>query len=348
MSMGTVWERIKNDKKKFAIAVCAVVALLAGIGYGYRQYEARQAAKHLTLYGNVDVREVAVAFRQSDRIAEELVQEGDTVKKDQVLARLDTEELTIQKGKIAAQIAAQQSVVDKLHHGTRTEDLQAARAKAEEAAAQAQQAQQDQKRVEQAFQSSNGRSVSKQDVDAAQTKVAVTVAQAQAARQEYKKAQAGPRQEDVTQAENQLKALQEDAKHIDYQLSQAELKAPADGVIRSRLLEVGDMASPQKPVFRLSLNDKKWVRVYVSETDLGRIHEGMKAAVIIDSRPNNPIQGQIGYISSTAEFTPKTVQTSELRTSLLYEVRVYVEDPDNVLRMGMPATVKIDTESSHD
>lgn len=346
--MGTVWERIKSDKKKLTVAACVVVALLLGIGYGYRQYEARQAAKQLTLYGNVDVREVAVAFRQSDRIAEELVQEGDTVKNGQILARLDTEDLTIQKGKIAAQIAAQQSVVDKLHHGTRTEDLQAARAKAEEAAAQAQQAQQDQKRVEEAFQSSNGRSVSKQDVDAAQTKVAVTTAQAQAAQQEYEKAQAGPRQEDVTQAENQLKALQEDAKHIDYQLSQAELKAPADGVIRSRLLEVGDMASPQKPVFQLSLNDKKWVRVYVSETDLGRIHEGMKAAVTIDSRPNHPIQGQIGYISSTAEFTPKTVQTTDLRTSLLYEVRVYVDDPDNVLRMGMPATVKIDTESNHD
>lgn len=74
----------------------------------------------------------------------------------------------------------------------------------------------------------------------------------------------------------------------------------------------------------------------------------MKAQVYTDSHPKNPIEGQIGYISSTAEFTPKTVQTTELRTSLLYEVRVYVTDPDNVLRMGMPATVKIDTEQSHD
>ena len=107
------------------------------------------------------------------------------------------------------------------------------------------------------------------------------------------------------------------------------------------------MASPQKPVFKLSLNDKKWVRVYVSEKDLGRIYEGMRPGSIQTATPRIPLK-QIGYISSTAEFTPKTVQTTELRTSLLYEVRVYVTDPDNVLRMGMPATVKIDTEQSHD
>ena len=202
--------------------------------------------------------------------------------------------------------------------------------------------------MENAFASSNGKSVSKQDRDAARTKVDVTAAQAEAARQEYEKAQAGPRDEDVASGEAQLKALQEDAKHVDYLLSQAELKAPADGVIRSRLLEVGDMASPQKPVFKLSLNEKKWVRVYVSEKDLGRIYEGMKAKIYTDSHPKDPIEGQIGYISSTAEFTPKTVQTTELRTSLLYEVRVYVTDSDNVLRMGMPATVQIDTEQSHD
>ena len=140
----------------------------------------------------MDVREVAVAFRESDRIAEELVEEGDKVKKGQVLARLDTEELKIKKSKLQAQIAAQQSVVDKLHNGTRAEDLEAARAKADEAAAQADQARQDLARVENAFASSQGKSVSKQDRDAARTKVDVTAAQAEAARQEYEKAQAVP------------------------------------------------------------------------------------------------------------------------------------------------------------
>ena len=152
---------------------------------------------------------------------------------------------------------------------------------------------------------------------------------------------AGPRSEDVAAGEAQLDALKNTLKQEEYTLSQSELTAPQDGVIRSRLMEVGDMASPQKPVFRMSLNTKKWVRVYVKEGDLGKIHEGKDARVYTDSDPKNPVKGQIGYISSTAEFTPKNVETSELRTALLYEVRVYVTDPENRLRMGMPATVKI-------
>lgn len=345
-----IWTKLRSDRRAALAAIVALVAVVAGGGYGYQKYQAAKAARQLTLYGNVDLREVAVAFRESDRIAEELVEEGDKVTKGQVLARLDTDELKIKKRKLQAQIAAQQSEVDKLHNGTRSEDIEAARAKADEAAADAEQAQQDLARTEDAFSHSSGKSVSRQAVDQAQTKVDTTQAKADAAQQEYEKAVNGPREEDVSSAEAKLKALQEDEKHVDYLLSESELKAPADGVIRSRLLEVGDMASPQKPVFKLSLNDKKWVRVYVNEKDLGRIYEGMSAQVYTDSHPNTPITGQIGYISSTAEFTPKTVQTTELRTSLLYEVRVYVDDTDNVLRMGMPATVKIDTtgSGSHD
>ena len=102
------------------------------------------------------------------------------------------------------------------------------------------------------------------------------------------------------------------------------------------------MASSATPIFKISLNDKKWVRAYINETDLGKIFEGQTAKIFVDSLPNENLTGQIGYISSTAEFTPKTVQTDELRTSLVYEIRVYVNDEKNILRMGMPATVRID------
>ena len=153
---------------------------------------------------------------------------------------------------------------------------------------------------------------------------------------------AGPRVEEIAQAEAKLESLRQELARQEYLLKETELIAPSDGVIRSRLLEVGDMASPQMAVFKLSLNDKKWVRAYIRETDLGRVHEGQKATVVIDSFPKDPIEGQVGYISGTAEFTPKTVQTDELRTSLLYEIRVYVDDTANRLRLGMPATVRVE------
>jgi hypothetical protein len=78
------------------------------------------------------------------------------------------------------------------------------------------------------------------------------------------------------------------------------------------------------------------VRVYVSEPDLGKVKPGMAARIFTDSQPDRPLAGKVGYISSVAEFTPKSVQTEELRTSLVYEVRVLVEDGGNVLRLGSP------------
>jgi HlyD family secretion protein len=99
------------------------------------------------------------------------------------------------------------------------------------------------------------------------------------------------------------------------------------------------MATPQQAVFALALTRPKWVRVYVGEPDLGKIRPGMEAEVFTDSHPRQPVRGTVGYISSVAEFTPKSVQTEELRTRLVYEVRVVVEDDADILRLGQPATV---------
>ena len=82
------------------------------------------------------------------------------------------------------------------------------------------------------------------------------------------------------------------------------------------------------------------MRTYVNERDLGLIRPGMPAAVITDSAPDRPYSGHIGFISPTAEFTPKTVETRELRTDLVYRLRVVVDNPDGGLRQGMPVTVQ--------
>nr|WP_305910312.1 efflux RND transporter periplasmic adaptor subunit [Methylomarinum sp. Ch1-1]MDP4523002.1 efflux RND transporter periplasmic adaptor subunit [Methylomarinum sp. Ch1-1] len=121
----------------------------------------------------------------------------------------------------------------------------------------------------------------------------------------------------------------------------AHLYAPDDGVIQNRMLEPGDMADAQTPVFTLALTDPVWARVYASETDLGKLRPGMVAEIRSDSFPDQAYQGWVGYISPTAEFTPKAVETVELRTSLVYQVRVYACNPKHQLRLGMPVTVSI-------
>jgi HlyD family secretion protein len=124
-------------------------------------------------------------------------------------------------------------------------------------------------------------------------------------------------------------------------LADASLYAPNNGVIQDRILEPGDMASPQKSVFTLALTDPVWVRAYVSEPDLGKITLGMAAEVETDSYPGKRYQAWIGFISPTSESTPKSVEVRQLRTRLVYQVRVFVKNPQDELRLGMPVTVYV-------
>lgn len=321
-------------------AVLFLAACLLGLAaYLYHAFCQQDNQEELVLQGNVDVREVSLAFRQSDRILEMLAEEGDRVQKGQVLARLDTQELKLQLQRLNAEIAAQQSTVDKLHNGTRPEEIRQAEGNLRQAQAAAEHAAGVYQRKRDIYTSIAG--ISQQELDNAYHDMEAKQATMSVAEAALQEAKAGPRQEDIAGAEAGLQALRNEQLRYIYLLSQYELQAPDDGVIRSRLLEAGDMASPSKPVFKLSLPGKKWVRAYVPETELGRVYEGQQARVYIDSLPGKAIDGQVGYISGTAEFTPKNVQTEELRTSLVYEVRVYVDDADNVLRLGMPATVRI-------
>jgi HlyD family secretion protein len=168
----------------------------------------------------------------------------------------------------------------------------------------------------------------------------VTLAQLESARKGEQLAVLGPRKEDIAQARAQLDVARASLALLEQQLVDAQLKSPINAVVRARLLEPGDMASPQRPVFTLAITDPKWVRAYVNETDLPRIRPGMAAQVQIDGMAG-PLEGRVGYIASVAEFTPKAVQTEELRSSLVYEIRVLTDDPGDHLRLGMPATVRI-------
>jgi HlyD family secretion protein len=327
-------------KGKFLIIVLVVAVLAAAGGLiWWTQLPAEGGA--LTLYGNVDLRQAELAFNNSERIAAVLVQEGDSVKKGQVLARLDTGRLEPRLASAQATADAARQVVDRLHNGSRPEEIAQARANLDSANADAVNARQHNDRLINLQKTSDGRAVSQQDLDSGKAALDVAEAKVVAAQKALDLAVLGPRKEDVAQAEAQLQGDEAQAALARQQLADAQLVAPSDGVIRSRLMEAGEMASPDKPVFSLAIVNPKWVRAYVSEPDLGRVCNGMAATVTVDSFPNRAFDGWVGFISPVAEFTPKTVQTDELRTSLVYEVRVFVKDPGDDLRLGMPATVHV-------
>lgn len=329
--------------KKLLLVVVLVLLLGGGLWFYLQSHENEE--RGLVLYGNVDIRQVSLAFTGSERIARMAVEEGDSVKAGDLLASLDTRTLRLQIDKARAQIAAQEQNLLRLQNGSRPEDIARARAQEQAARAQLDLANTQLRRLQGIRANSpGGRAVSQQDIDSAASQQKVAQAQLEDRQKALRLVQIGPRAEDIALAGAQLAAARADLALLQHNLDEADLKAPQDATVRSRLLEPGDMASPQRPVYSLALTDPKWIRAYVSEANLGRIRPGMPAQVFTDSHPGQAIAGHVGFISSVAEFTPKSVQTEELRTSLVYEVRVRVADPDNRLRLGMPATVRFADE----
>ena len=332
------------------ILIVATLVFLAAGGtiWLWKSYQRGKAETSLVLYGNVDIRQVQLAFNGNQRIANILVTEGDRVTKGQLLATLDKQRLEALVGSRKAKVAAQKQVVDRLEAGTRQEEIRKARAVAEKIAeaekgkkkaeAEAKVAEITARRVR--YLTKKG-ALSQQKLDDTIADLDAANARLKAAKEVLELAIAGPRKEDIAEAKATLRAYEQDLALARRELADADLIAPLDGVIENRILQPGDMASPETPVFTIAITDPLWVRAYVSETDLGKIRLGMKAEVTTDSYPGKHYEGWVGFISPTAEFTPKTVETREVRTKLVYQVRVFVHNPQGELRLGMPAVVTI-------
>ncbi len=317
-----------------------LVAVLIGIAAGSYFYfhPDEQSDRSLKLYGNVDIREIQLAFHGTGRIRVLHVEEGQAVREGALLAELDAARYEQAVNLARAKVSAQEEVLGRLLAGSRPEEIAAARAKVQAAEAAVRDAQQIHRRTRELAQSQYA---SQQKLDSAQAALKTAMAQLDAEQQALTLAVKGPRQEDIDAARAGLEADRAALALAQTELKDTRLYAPADGIIQNRILEPGDMAFPQTPVYTLALTDPIWVRAYVAEPDLGKIVPGMKAAVITDSFPGKVYEGWVGFISPTAEFTPKHVETTELRSKLVYQARIHVCNPENELRLGMPATVII-------
>ena len=276
--------------KKIATFIAAVCCLAAGCWYYCHNNSTGQ--NRLTLYGNIEIRQVDLAFQVGGRIAQMLKEEGDTVKASELLARLDDKDYK-------ANLRIAEAAVAQTKAGLQDAQLKYDRSSALWAK----------------------KAISQQSFDSA--------------RYELDRARA-----------NCQSALSQElfAKN---QLAYTELFALEEGTVTVRVAEPGATVAAGQTVYTLSKTKPVWIRAFVSETQLGNIKHGMPATVLTDTTDpatgqKRTYQGRIGYISPVAEFTPKTVQSTDLRTSLVYRIRVYVDEVDDFLRQGMPTTVVID------
>lgn len=327
-----------NKNKVLRLAMLLVVASIGIGGWWYTSRRDGGDEHRLLLYGNVDIREADLAFNNTEHLDQLLVQEGDRVHKGQLLATLHRERMEAEVAAAAARLAAQKAVLARLETGSRPEEVAQARANVDAARAKRVDAQITFDRTQSLYQE---HAVPKQSLDDAQSRLITARADVKVAEQALALAVEGPRVEDIEEARAKLKANEAQLALAHQVLKDTELYAPADGIVRNRILEPGDMASPQTPVLTLAMTSPVWVRAYASETVLGRLAPGMRAEVSTDSYPGKTYRGWIGFISPTAEFTPKNVETPELRTRLVYQIRIYVCNPQEELRLGMPATVVV-------
>ncbi len=319
------------------IAIGVLVLFLANKGVFKGN---KSSAKTLELQGNVEIREVRLGFKVPGRIAKMLVDEGDKVVSGQLLAKLEPEYFEDAVKQAEAMLEARKAELLKLKNGSRPEEIEQARANTLIAKVAFLNAQKEYLRAKKLV---SAGAISQEAFDRAKANRDQAEARLKVAEAKQRLIELGPRKEEIAKAEALLKEAQARLSEARHRLADTKLYSPVNGIIQTRVHEVGDYVNVGEPVYVISITNPVWVRAYVNEIDLSKIRPGMRAIIRTDA--GKTFEGKVGFISPVAEFTPKTVQTKEIRTDLVYRIRIVVHDPKNELRQGMPVTVFIDLQS---
>lgn len=330
--------------KKPLVAVIVIITLVAACVGGWMWYQSERE-RPLQLFGNVDIRTVNLSFRVGGRLAALQVDEGDAIKAGETLGELDKGPYQNALQQAEANVAAAQAKFDLVIAGYRDEEIA-------QAAAQVNQAQAAYDYAQNFYQRQQGlwarRVISANDLENARSSSDQAKATLKAARDKLSQYRTGNRPQEIAQAQASLQQAEAQLAQARLDLQDTTLIAPSDGTLLTRAVEPGSMLNAGSTVLTLSLTRPVWVRAYVNEVSLNRATPGTEVQIYTDGRPDKPYHGKIGFVSPTAEFTPKTVETPDLRTDLVYRLRIIVTDADDSLRQGMPVTVSFNDGNQHE
>jgi len=320
-----------------------VLTLLLGLGlayaYGGRLFGSGNGRPLVSVTGTIEAIQVDVSARIAGRIVERPVDEGDRVTAGQLLVRLDEAEQAAEVRRQEAAVRTAQSFLDDLQAGARREELEDARAALQSASATREWTERDFRRAEGLFRQTL---IAAQEVDRARQAYDVALAQEKSARQKLLLLEAGSRPDQVETAHGQLAQARSALDVAKTRLKEMTIFSPVDGVVLRKNLEVGELANPGVPILTLMKPSDIWVRAYVPEEEVARIKVGSPARIAVDGYPARRFPGRITEIASEAEFTPRNVQTRKERVNLVFRIKIAVDNPEGILKPGMPADADID------
>jgi HlyD family secretion protein len=325
--------------RRRVILIAVVVLAIAGGGYYYwHERAAHDPFAAFTMWGNVDVHQVELAFRVGGRIAKLDVDEGASVAAGTPIAELDRVPFEQDVAAATAEVAMAQAQFDKATRGYRTEEIAQAAATVRQREADLTNARVTLERLEGLYPQG---AITRQQKDDAEARVRESEAALAGAREQLALVTHGSRVEDIQMQEANLAAAKAHLDKARTALGDATLIAPSAGIIAVRAREVGAIVQAGQTIYTVALTDPAWIRAYVPQPRLGRIKPGMPVEIEIDSMPGKQYEGTVGFVSPEAEFTPKSVQTEQVRDDLVYRLRIIAKDSDNVFRQGMPVTVRV-------
>jgi len=325
-------------KKRLRIVVPVVLVLAAVATWLWLRNGSADAGR-ITASGTVEATEADLGFQVPGRVEEIVPQEGDAVAAQAELARLDTDQLTAARDAAAAQLSAAEARLSELRRGSRPQEVATAEAAVRSARQRAEDAGRDAARTQRLF---DGGAVSQQALDKAITAKDVADAALDQAEQTLAIVREGPRVETVHAQEAMVAQARANLARAEATLDDAVVYAPFAGRVTVRHREPGETVGPGAPVLTLLDPDDRWVRIYVREDEIGRVQLGMGAEITSDTYPDRVYRGEVVFIGSEAEFTPRNVQTTEERIKLVYPVKVRItDDADFQLKPGVPADVTL-------
>ncbi len=327
-----------GDKVMKRVLLILLLGVCAAGGWFWLNRTPPESGDTLVVYGNVDIRQVALSFRVNGRIDAQFVDEGQAVTKGQLLARLDPQPASDALRRAEAELRVQEAELAKMHAGYRPEEVAQALATLAGSRISLESAK---RTLDRLIALRRQEAVSQQMLDDARSQHAVALAEFQANEEQARLMEQGYRKEDIASQMATTEAARAAVASARLSLADTELFAPQAGVVLTRVREVGSVVQAGQTVYTLTLTDPTWVRAFVTQPHLGFIRPGQEVWLSIDSAPGKRFKGTVGFISPQAEFTPKTVETREVRNDLVFRFRVLAEDPENMLRQGMPVTVTV-------